>query len=94
LGDILARYGGEEFVIILPETDLDGAKVLASRILKKISKKPYAKSGKEVFYTISIGLAVYDSVSPVSKNELIGLADSALYTAKKSGKDRLETFVK
>ncbi len=93
LGDVLARYGGEEFMIVLPETDLDGAESLATRIRKTIADEPYKQGNNSIQYTISIGLTVYNSTTPVEKNTLIGLADKALYTAKGQGKNRVEIAI-
>ena len=87
-GDILARYGGEEFGLILPETDIFGAEVLASRILSAFTAKPLAYLHHKLSYSASIGIAVYDGVHPVKKDILIRAADDALYESKRSGKNR------
>lgn len=89
LGDVLARYGGEEFALILPDTDLSGAEILAKRICKEISQIPFIYSSTEIYYTVSIGLIACDNDSPTEKDEVIGLADKALYTAKREGKNRV-----
>jgi two-component system cell cycle response regulator len=88
-GDVFARYGGEEFVIILPNTDLDGAMALAERIRKSISSRPYELYEKSISYTVSTGLAMFSGRTPCKKEELIGKADDALYTAKREGKNRV-----
>lgn len=88
-GDVLARYGGEEFTIILPDTDVSGAEILANRICKGISDTPFIYSNAEIYYTVSIGLVACDNDSPIEKDAVIGLADEALYTAKKKGKNRV-----
>lgn len=87
--DVLARYGGEEFTVILPDTDLPGAEILASRICKEISDTPFMYSDSEINYTVSIGLVACDNDSPSDKDAIIHLADEALYSAKRSGKNRL-----
>jgi len=92
-GDILARYGGEEFGIILPDTELEGAEVLAGRILHAISSQSFAFSQRDIHYTISIGLAVYDGKTPAGKDRLIAAADGALYYSKEHGKDQLSIGV-
>jgi len=85
--DMAARYGGEEFAVILPETHKENAKKIAERLRKKISDISITtKSGTEVKPTISIGVASFP-VDADSKIDLIGLADEALYFAKKSGKN-------
>jgi len=86
-GDIPARYGGEEFGLILPDTELDGASILANRICESISGTPFRDSKHEIFYTASFGLAMYDGANPVTKDELILKADRALYRSKETGKN-------
>jgi diguanylate cyclase (GGDEF)-like protein len=87
--DTLARYGGEEFGIILPETDLHGTEILARRVLHEVSCKPLSFSQQELSYSVSIGVAIYDSGTPLHKNQLISIADDALYASKRSGKNRV-----
>jgi diguanylate cyclase (GGDEF)-like protein len=86
--DHLARYGGEEFVLILPHTDLDGARHCAEAIRIAISNLnlPHESSGwKRV--TLSLGCASIDPSDDTSPDTLIRLADSALYNAKRSGRN-------
>jgi two-component system chemotaxis family response regulator WspR len=90
-GDILARYGGEEFVVILPETNSDGAKAVAEKLRKKIesARIPHAVSAIHDYITISLGTA---TAIPKRKESdtLIAAADNALYQAKKKGRNRFE----
>ncbi|MEW6087912.1 MAG: diguanylate cyclase [bacterium] len=92
--DHVCRYGGEEFAIILPETNKNGALVLAHRLRLlipiSISKSSLLKCHVEP--TISIGLCCYPGDSMV-KDELIQKADLALYQAKHLGKNRVCTFM-
>jgi diguanylate cyclase (GGDEF)-like protein len=88
-GDVFARYGGEEFAIILPSTSSEGAFALAERIRKNIVIKPYVLYEKSIFYTISIGLAMFRGKTPCNKDELIRNADEALYISKNEGKNRV-----
>jgi diguanylate cyclase (GGDEF)-like protein len=88
-GDVLSRYGGEEFGLILPDTDLGGAESLADRILKAIASYPFTFAQREIRYTVSIGLTVYQGGDAVSKDRLIAAADRALYNSKEQGKNRL-----
>ena len=88
-GDVLARYGGEEFGIILPDTGLDGAEILADRILRAISSQPFTFAQREIGYTVSIGLAVYRGGDEIGKDRLIAAADRALYDSKETGRNRL-----
>jgi two-component system cell cycle response regulator len=85
--DILARYGGEEMLLILPETDLSGAKLLAERILDTIRSRPVGGADEEpVFMTTSLGIAVMPGHG-TSPRTLLHAADSALYAAKSAGRD-------
>ena len=85
--DIVARYGGEEFILILPETDLAGARLLSSRILDGIRVRPMGGPGEEaIWMTTSIGVAVMPTHGD-SAESLIRAADTALYAAKSSGRD-------
>jgi diguanylate cyclase (GGDEF)-like protein len=93
-GDVLARQGGEEFSLILPDTSVQGSKVLAQRVCNEISAEPFVFFQTSVPYTISLGLSVYSGANPRAKDELIGDADEALYLSKKSGKNRVSIKLK
>ena len=88
--DLACRYGGEEFVVVMPETDLGVAGMVAERIRRAIASNPFSvNSGKNrLDVTISIGLATLDA-----KGEQIGdvlkRADQALYRAKRDGRNRV-----
>lgn len=80
--DILCRYGGDEFVIVLPETDLEGALVAASNINKTLSERvPENIQAIDFPLELSIGIAVYPFEGD-SPDELISMADHACYRAK------------
>ena len=85
--DVAARYGGEEMCLILPHTDLEGTYVIAERVREAIAAEeiPLLASDAAIRVTASFGVAAATSGT---KNALIGAADSALYTAKREGKDR------
>lgn len=83
--DIPARYGGEEFAIILPETRLIDAQVVAERIRKTIESKTNSRA---MPVTVSIGVASWP-IDGVMKEELISRADRALYFAKQNGRNRV-----
>ena len=86
-GDLLFRYGGEEFVILLRDTQLDGAQLLAERIRACIASAPFNCAGIDLELSVSIGVAsLLDYDSPVS---LFARADQALYSAKKSGRNQV-----
>ncbi|HEY2161224.1 MAG TPA: diguanylate cyclase [Solirubrobacteraceae bacterium] len=89
VSDFVARYGGEEFLILLPDTGVDSAAMLAEKILGAISELVVPDLDRPV--TASIGIAVF----PEDANDvttLIRHADRALYAAKRSGRNRVETF--
>lgn len=83
--DIAGRYGGEEFVVILPNTDLAGAKIYSERIRSEIEKKIFGKD--KIRVTISGGIATYEDENAV---DLIKKADKKLYDAKRNGRNRIE----
>lgn len=88
-GDMLTRYGGEEFAIILPETDLDSAAALAERLRRAVENTPIvSRLSEEIVLTVSIGCA--SRCPRIAKPEdIIRAADSALYAAKRSGRNRV-----
>ncbi len=86
--DALGRYGGEEFALVLRETPLRIAVDVAERIRSTIEKHNYTFDGKSIPVTISVGVATLDSTSK-KPEELIALADKALYDAKTQGRNRV-----
>ncbi|KTD07639.1 diguanylate cyclase [Legionella jamestowniensis] len=87
--DIIARYGGEEFIIMLHNIDLDKAKKYAEKIRIAVSKLQIKYGAQPVVpITVSIGIAVFPTDSK-NKEELIELADKALYVAKTSGRNKV-----
>ena len=85
--DVVARMGGEEFGILLIETELQGALVVAERIRHAVENNLVRSSaGVELFVTVSIGVA-QQSIGIESEEKLIELADKALYQAKNSGRN-------
>jgi diguanylate cyclase (GGDEF)-like protein len=87
--DIFGRVGGEEFVIILPETGEEGAAILAQRLLKAISSAKIDFEGRQFTVTVSAGIAVSESGSIASLEELMKKADNAMYEAKNRGRNRV-----
>lgn len=87
--DIITRFGGEEFAIILPETTVGHATMLAERIRKSIADYNYSHLIGDKKITISIGISNYHT--PGSKNDttLIHSADKALFAAKKEGRNKV-----
>jgi two-component system cell cycle response regulator len=85
--DTVARYGGEEIVVVLPETDQDGARQAAERICDAVRRRPFGDQGADpVDVTVSIGVAVFPAHGS-SSSVLLRRADEALYDAKASGRD-------
>ena len=89
--DVVARFGGEEFTAILPDTDEDGAYLVAESFRRALSEArlPHAAVDKG-YVTVSVGVATYmPDATERSVNELIETADGALYSAKAAGRDRV-----
>ncbi len=88
--DTVARYGGEEFIIILPETDIKGAVVLAERLRKLVEKRKMKLEEKIISITISLGVTTYEPAKGrKSKAEIMDAADKALYNSKQTGRNKL-----
>ena len=89
--DIPARYGGEEFAIIMPETDIEGAYLLAERLRKSIEDVDVPYKDKVLKVTISLGCSDFPAYSS-SRQELISTADQALYKSKANGRNRTTRY--
>ncbi len=83
--DIVARWGGEEFLILLPNTNQQGSKVLSEKIRANIE----ALEIENIKFTVSIGLAYFDYSEDRTIDDAIKKADDALYEAKQSGKNKV-----
>jgi two-component system cell cycle response regulator len=88
--DLACRYGGEEFVIVMPETDLHVAGMVAERLRRSIAGEPFAinKGTKRVEVTISIGLSTLE-LKGEAVADVLKRADTALYRAKHDGRNRV-----
>jgi diguanylate cyclase (GGDEF)-like protein len=88
--DFVGRYGGEEFMIILPGFDLQGAVALAERLRQSINDEGMNTPEGMIPVTISLGVTLSDMERKLDMEALIKAADSALYKAKKNGRNRVE----
>ena len=91
-GDILARFGGEEFIVALPNTDRDGAMLLAERIRLAVKERRWELESRSLSVSISIGIATVSDFSNGDSqkqlDELVIFADQALYFGKHHGRDQ------
>jgi diguanylate cyclase (GGDEF)-like protein len=94
--DWAVRYGGEEFLIVLPETDREGAWAVAERLRQEMATKPIDIGDQEIAITASFGLASFDPGmdKKPSAEALIREADQYLYQAKKEGRNKVNGRVK
>jgi diguanylate cyclase (GGDEF)-like protein len=86
--DIVARYGGEEFVIVLPDTDADGAAVFANRLREEIAAQTITSDNGSFSVTLSLGVAEFPG-DGTDRHVLIERADQALYYCKEHGRNRV-----
>jgi two-component system cell cycle response regulator len=88
--DLACRYGGEEFVIVMPETDMAVASMVAERIRRRIATEPFPiqQGSKNLEVTISIGLAALNGATD-NASAMLKRADTALYRAKRDGRNRV-----
>ncbi len=89
--DVVARYGGEEFIVLLPDTDLEGAGTVAAAMQSAIAGLGIVNkvSPFDQQQTVSIGIAAMFPSTQISRGELIAHADRALYRAKREGRNRI-----
>ncbi|MBR4398791.1 MAG: diguanylate cyclase [Fibrobacter sp.] len=85
--DVFARYGGEEFLTLLPETDLEGAAVVAERFRRQIEKMTVRYADFTIKITITLGVARFDD--RLGADRSIQMADKALYQGKEGGRNRV-----
>ncbi len=88
--DLACRYGGEEFVIVMPETDVAVATMVAERLRRRIATEPFAieQGARQLTVTISIGLAALADAND-NAAAILKRADTALYRAKNEGRNRV-----
>jgi two-component system, cell cycle response regulator len=90
--DALGRFGGEEFLVVLPGCDASGVLATAQRMRHAISETPLTVPTETTPITVSLGAATMKGTSR-GADELIRMADDALYRAKRGGRDRVEVAV-
>jgi diguanylate cyclase (GGDEF)-like protein len=89
--DMCGRYGGEEFAVVLPETNLEGARQFGERLRTFIAQVPVDFDGQEIPVTCSIGVTQFDP-GMGSYHMLIHQADLALYASKTGGRNRVTCY--
>jgi diguanylate cyclase (GGDEF)-like protein len=90
--DWCARVGGEEFVVVLPQTDLPGAVVVAEKLRQYVANAPVKTGAGNLLITVSIGVAALCCLPTGSEpvvDDLLDLADKALYSSKQKGRNRV-----
>lgn len=88
--DVVCRWGGEEFIILFPQTDMEGARVIAEKIRVKIENQVILLgTDKELTFTVSTGVSRVDVEKDNNLEYSINRADNALYKAKEMGKNRV-----
>lgn len=91
-GDVLLRYGGEEFLCVLPGANQDDARIIAERIRIMVMDSTVKNAEQDVKVTISIGVVTYPHNDISDSNQLIKLADDAMYVAKNTGRNRTVSY--
>ena len=90
-GDYLARLGGEEFILVLPQSDLDGAELVAERLRRRWGERSFRALNGPPKVSLSAGVASYRVGETI--DQLLARADHALYLAKSGGRDRVRREV-
>ncbi|KAA3645693.1 MAG: diguanylate cyclase [Chloroflexi bacterium] len=91
--DIFGRYGGEEFIVLLPETGIEEAKIIAERLRRGIAYPEFETSADSLEITISLGVASFNKNSS-SFDSLLAEADTAMLMAKRQGRNQVHSFTK
>ena len=88
--DQVSRWGGEEFMILLPETSRSGIAAAAEKLRAAVESTPIERSGQLIAVTISLGVAQIDACADPDPRAAVERVDSALYRAKRGGRNRVE----
>ena len=87
--DVIGRFGGEEFLVVLPETDLEGARAAAEALRAAVEAAPIHWGAQRISVTVSVGLRGGIVTGGDTSDTLVGVADAAMYRAKQSGRNRV-----
>ncbi len=87
--DMASRYGGEEFVVLLPDSDLNGARLAAERLRVAVERAPVNAPGQKEICHVSISLGIAELLPEYDENSFLQAADKALYRAKEAGRNRI-----
>jgi two-component system cell cycle response regulator len=93
-GDLVGRYGGEEFAVILPRASAEEAFALCERLRQNVAEAVFSGPGQPLRITISLGVCTRQPEDECGPTELIRMADSALYQAKRNGRNRVEIWTR
>ena len=86
--DLFARYGGEEFILLLPQTSIKGGLIEAERLRKIVKEHQFKPLDKEHGVRVSVGVSCAPHKKMKNYDDLINLADNALFQAKQKGRDQ------
>ncbi len=87
--DMLARWGGEEFLVVLPDTNLEGACVVAEKLRLAVSSIPMKIPDQDLPISLSVTIGVAECAPDISVDECVKVADEAMYVGKRGGRDRV-----
>jgi diguanylate cyclase (GGDEF)-like protein len=90
--DSACRYGGEEFAVLLPETPLMQAEMVASRLWNLVTRQPTVSGELVLKITVSVGVATFQHSSEITVDDLLDQADQAMYAAKQAGRNRVAVY--
>ena len=88
--ETVGRYGGEEFLAVLCDCDTEGALTMAERLRQSVANKPFECPIAKIPITMSFGVASTSDIGSATQETLVQLADSAMYRAKRAGRNRVE----
>lgn len=90
--DVFARWGGEEFIVLLPETDVEKAQIIAERLRKETMENAINHEGRQIAYTVSIGIAGFKDTESSIEGP-VARAQQALNEAKRAGRNQVSIWV-